>query len=98
MLVRLWFWSRENPVPRIIGTGDGPTLRSGMSACFAPMHDPAWKHDDQGKQYFLRRGDIAGYMGEFCTDPGPTPKIVVKPVRSRERLQDTPKNRVRLSL
>ncbi len=64
MFVRLWFWTEENPKPRVIATGTGKSLASAMVGCFAPVDDRAWKREIRDGKLYLTHGNT-GYCGEI---------------------------------
>ena len=100
MDMRLWFWSRENPKPRVIAkeSFQAPKdnmvafLRNAAAEMFAPVTDAAWKKEMKGEQLYITRGAAIGYCCEPTDGCGPIyrPKIrerLVVPVkRQRERL------------
>jgi uncharacterized hydantoinase/oxoprolinase family protein len=86
MHVKLWFWSKKNPMPRIVAHGVGDTLVRAAIACFAPVGEKTWCREDRDGQLYLTHGE-SGYCCE--PDDGPGPRFR----KSRERLA---KVRVRL--
>jgi hypothetical protein len=44
MQIRLWFWTRENPVPHVIDSGSGHSMLSALRNSFVPVDDTRlWK-------------------------------------------------------
>lgn len=68
MHIRLWFATQDNPVPRVIAHGTGPSLRAGMVACFAPVSQPGWVYEEREGRAYCRRGNHAVYLGEDVND------------------------------
>ena len=89
--IRLWFWSRTNPAPKIIDRGKGDTIRGAMHNRFVPVGNRHWVEsvDPSTGDVYVRCGE-AGYCGqEIVEGEYPrTPTTVPKPRRPKPRLEE----------
>ena len=88
---RLWFWSRENPRPRVVAVDRAESLVGAAVAMFAPVADCAWARDNRDGQLYVTRG-AAGYCCEPVDGVGPA----MARRAARERLRLGVRRRVRL--
>jgi hypothetical protein len=92
MDMRLWFWSRENPKPRVVAKESFPAskcdlasfLRRAAAEMFAPVLEPAWKKERKGDQLYITRL-VHGVSVGYCCEPTDGCGPIYRP-KVRERL------------
>lgn len=96
MFIKLWFWSLENPVPRVIAHGDGNTLVGAAAGCFAPVSELGWRREYVGDEqlYLIAKNRPVGYLAEVVhgddSTPGPLRRFIPAAAKAHQIAVEAP--------